>query len=289
MLNSMVHDKAEEPSAGFVASLSGADELSGAARKASRRQLTGGGRRKEPPPSVTERRFVCQTCGMAFNKPARLRRHLQTHDANRAHYTCSVEGCDKKYTREDHLKRHMVTHVGWRQFRCPEPGCGKSFYYRYHLRRHSRVHEDKPDGRKLRAKDLNLSVASSRAASSEEDFLPKRDDAAEALHGQAAHFRALHAGALSSSSSPATAFVDVVDGPDSSLHQYDPADLDPARQKRQRLMLDEELRQLAHSDAAGGIDADYFAATSHDEEAVINTLEELQNADDGLSQQNAMV
>jgi len=137
-----------------------------AVRLSSRSKVAG----KRNPPSVTKKRFACDVCGQRFNKPARLRRHKETHRDDRTMYACTFEGCNKRYTREDHLKRHMITHMGDKRYHCTVPGCGKSFFYRYHLRRHMAVHpaarHDSVDSTATSASASTVSSASNTSSTS---------------------------------------------------------------------------------------------------------------------------
>src|SRR5699024_9228704 len=46
-------------------------------------------------------------------------------------YRCTVEGCGKSYIRKNHLKYHIGTHSGVKQFTCSN--CSKSFHYKQRL------------------------------------------------------------------------------------------------------------------------------------------------------------
>ncbi|KAL1920960.1 uncharacterized protein VTP21DRAFT_11595 [Calcarisporiella thermophila] len=55
-------------------------------------------------------------------------------------YSCSVEGCDKTFTRPYNLKSHLRTHTAEKPFECNHPGCGKKFARLHDRNRHFKLH-----------------------------------------------------------------------------------------------------------------------------------------------------
>lgn len=80
-------------------------------------------------------------CPKTFNRPARLRDHLNSH-TNERPFKCTYAGCDKDYIEDKHLKQHIkAVHTNERKHVCPREGCGKSFVTGTRLKRHQAVHE----------------------------------------------------------------------------------------------------------------------------------------------------
>lgn len=52
------------------------------------------------------RPYRCTICPTGFYQDRDLQRHIRTHIAPR-YFPCPVEGCDKVYTRQDRVTRHM--------------------------------------------------------------------------------------------------------------------------------------------------------------------------------------
>ncbi|CAK4083296.1 unnamed protein product [Aphanomyces euteiches] len=90
--------------------------------------------------------FICHECGIVFSKPSHLAQHELSHKSKG--FYCPHEGCEKLYTRKDHLTRHIkVEHDDTTPtFTCSL--CQATFRYKHGLRRHDmekhQVSADKP-------------------------------------------------------------------------------------------------------------------------------------------------
>jgi hypothetical protein len=67
--------------------------------------------------------FVCATCGKAFDRSTKLRRHEAIHVGARP-FACLVPGCGWRFGRRDHLDRHMLNRHSGKASVTPAWGTG---------------------------------------------------------------------------------------------------------------------------------------------------------------------
>lgn len=93
----------------------------------------------------TETIFRCGAadCGKSFKRKVDLERHLLIH-LGMKNFAC--EECDARFTRKGDLVRHKRSHAkdASQRFVCDVPGCGKSYTLHNNLSRHKKTcHEQK--------------------------------------------------------------------------------------------------------------------------------------------------
>lgn len=91
------------------------------------------------------RPFSCHICSKSYTKRKVLSAHVQRHfNPGVKKYKCTVERCDKAYTENIMLKRHMFDDHGLLITKLDCPICKKPFPYTAYLKQHMRrEHKDK--------------------------------------------------------------------------------------------------------------------------------------------------
>ena len=64
--------------------------------------------------------------------------HMFSRPSGEKPFSCSWDGCDKKFARSDELSRHRRTHTGEKKFVCAV--CDRRFMRSDHLTKHARRH-----------------------------------------------------------------------------------------------------------------------------------------------------
>ncbi|XP_028678836.1 zinc finger protein 574 isoform X2 [Erpetoichthys calabaricus] len=101
----------------------------------------------------------CPQCGKVFRRRYHLRTHMVTHTGERQ-FSC--ETCGKSFTCQSNLARHQITHSGKKPYSCEQ--CGKTFTQSGTLKQHRLIH--------LLAESRATGTANK--AQIEEVFLPHR-------------------------------------------------------------------------------------------------------------------
>ena len=92
---------------------------------------------KEAKKSTRSKKYQCPYCTVACDNTGQLRGHLRCHTGERP-FVCKVNGCTRKFARNEELTRHKRIHSGVRPFLCTT--CNKSFGRKDHLQKHCKTH-----------------------------------------------------------------------------------------------------------------------------------------------------
>ncbi|XP_070849120.1 early growth response protein 1-like [Chaetodon trifascialis] len=100
-------------------------------------KLSRGGRRAPPKNGLKVKPFPCsvQGCERRFSRSDELNRHVRIHTGQKP-FQCTI--CARSFSRSDHLTTHTRTHTGEKPFSCDV--CGKRFARSDERKRHGRVH-----------------------------------------------------------------------------------------------------------------------------------------------------
>lgn len=100
-------------------------------------KLPRGGRRAPAKSGLKVKPFPCsvQGCERRFSRSDELNRHVRIHTGQKP-FQCTI--CARSFSRSDHLTTHTRTHTGEKPFSCDV--CGKRFARSDERKRHGRVH-----------------------------------------------------------------------------------------------------------------------------------------------------
>ena len=82
------------------------------------------------------RKLQCKDCGKFFLTPGSYKLHTYTHQDGQ--FECNT--CKHTFAFKSQLDQHMYSHTITRQYHCPETGCDKSFSHEHDLKKHVKSH-----------------------------------------------------------------------------------------------------------------------------------------------------
>ncbi|KAK7202875.1 fungal-specific transcription factor domain-containing protein [Myxozyma melibiosi] len=98
--------------------------------------------------------------GTGFNGPQKRKKKSKSRKGLAKAFACSEPGCDKSFTRLEHLGRHQLNHAPKQIFACTWPGCTKVFVRKdlrtRHLDRHSRKNGKEVNQNNLPSLEISL-------------------------------------------------------------------------------------------------------------------------------------
>ncbi|KAI8149684.1 hypothetical protein BJV82DRAFT_573966 [Fennellomyces sp. T-0311] len=84
----------------------------------------------------------CPRQNKPFMKRHKMHNHMRTHTGEKP-FVCTIEDCDKRFSRLDSLNTHIKTHSSVRPFKCSIPDCTKAYFHSRSLRKHIKAHQQR--------------------------------------------------------------------------------------------------------------------------------------------------
>lgn len=78
-------------------------------------------------------KYKCSECGKEYSRAEKLKEHMIVHGIGEK-FKCEI--CGREFSQESSKRRHVALHSSLSQYDCPEHGCEKSFTRKDHLARH---------------------------------------------------------------------------------------------------------------------------------------------------------
>ena len=85
---------------------------------------------------LCHRKLQCKDCGKFFLTPGSYKLHTYTHQDSQ--FKCDT--CKRIFAFKSQLDQHMCSHTTTRPFHCQETGCDKSFSHEHDLKKHVKSH-----------------------------------------------------------------------------------------------------------------------------------------------------
>lgn len=86
---------------------------------------------------TTQAQIQCAVCGKEFSTQKLLRKHIETKNIHTRPFSCSLDTCERTFSRRDHLLNHRYLHPDIRELECEK--CAMRFSSKFSLAQHQKV------------------------------------------------------------------------------------------------------------------------------------------------------